>query len=51
MIYCVCLNIDEDKIKDLKSQGLSWEEIKTKLGLGESCGICLEDVCNKGKKC
>lgn len=41
MIFCICLNIPESKIKELRSQGLSWEEIKKTLGIGADCGICL----------
>lgn len=45
MIYCICLNISETKIKELRAQGLSWAEITKELGLGNDCGTCLEMAC------
>jgi bacterioferritin-associated ferredoxin len=42
MIYCICLNVAEAKIKELKEQGFSWEEIKLQLGIGVDCGTCLD---------
>lgn len=47
MIVCVCINIDMDRINEIIKLSDSFEDFKIrckKEGIGESCGVCLDEV-------
>jgi bacterioferritin-associated ferredoxin len=47
MYKCICANITDRDIENLKNKGFSYEQIKEKLNIGKECGICLVDDCDK----
>ena len=44
MYICVCKAITEDDLRQLGNSGLPPKEILKKLGVGDSCGVCLIDA-------
>ena len=42
MIVCLCENINSRKIQECFEAGMTLEEIRLRLGLGNQCGSCLE---------
>lgn len=47
MIFCICKNIDEKKIKEILKCSKNYNEFKSlceKEGLGSACGICLQEL-------
>lgn len=41
MYVCICKGITEEELKGLSQTGMAPREILKKLGVGDSCGICL----------
>lgn len=46
MYVCICKGITEEDLKHLSAQGNKTEMLK-KLGVGDSCGVCLIDAIDK----
>lgn len=44
MYVCVCKGITEEELKSLAQTGSAPKDILKKLGVGDSCGICLIDA-------
>lgn len=47
MYICICQGITEDQVKKVAGHSANVDEALKKLGIGESCGICLIDALNK----
>lgn len=45
MIVCLCQNVNTRDLESCLARGLTLEEVRAELGLGTSCGACLEDAC------
>ncbi len=46
MYICICQGITEEQLKAAASQGHGPQEALKKLGVGESCGVCLIEALN-----
>jgi bacterioferritin-associated ferredoxin len=44
MYVCICKGITEDELRKVAQTGVGPKEILKKLGVGDSCGICLIDA-------
>lgn len=44
MVVCSCKGIYSEDIKDLMDEGLTLNEIVSKLGIGSECSVCLIDL-------
>ena len=44
MIVCLCENINSRKIQECFEAGMTLEEIRLRLGLGNQCGSCLDSA-------
>ncbi|OIQ17842.1 MAG: hypothetical protein BM556_10460 [Bacteriovorax sp. MedPE-SWde] len=44
MYVCVCNGITEEMLDTAQKQGLSDREILNRLGVGNSCGVCVIDA-------
>jgi bacterioferritin-associated ferredoxin len=44
MYICICNGITEDQLKKVAAKGYQGKEALAKLGVGDSCGICVLDA-------
>lgn len=44
MIVCVCKNISDKQVAEMRNQGLSDRQIRKVLGIGGCCGKCVARV-------
>lgn len=50
MYICICNGITEDQLKSAAQNSFNVKETLKKLGVGDSCGICLVDAIEKIQK-
>lgn len=50
MYVCICNGITEEMLESAAKQGQSEREILSRLGIGNSCGICVIDALEKFNK-
>lgn len=49
MYICICNGITEEMLETAAKQSASEKEVLTRLGVGNSCGICVIDALDKMK--
>lgn len=49
MYICICNGITEEMLETAAKQSTSEKEVLTRLGVGNSCGICVIDALDKMK--
>ncbi|WP_034729034.1 (2Fe-2S)-binding protein [Bacteriovorax sp. BSW11_IV] len=50
MYICICNGITEDQLKTAMTNSYNAKETLKKLGVGDSCGICLVDAIERIQK-
>lgn len=49
MYICICNGITEEMLETAAKQSASEKEVLTRLGVGNSCGICVIDALDRMK--